>query len=107
MLTFEQATWIPLDEIGLGCGLIEDMTLEKPYGWYFMYQSRLRRLVESINHGLGKPDYELTLLLPVLIDGHNHLTTGSAQRIKSTIRGLTAEELTWLADNIDVLLPDK
>jgi hypothetical protein len=39
MITFEQAKQIALQKIGPDCGLIDDLTLAKPYGWYFMYQS--------------------------------------------------------------------
>ena len=39
MITFEQAKQIALDTIGPDCALYEDSTLEKPYGWYFSYQS--------------------------------------------------------------------
>ena len=66
----------------------------------------LRRMVESINHGLGKPDYDLADLLPILIDGHHHIPHEDKQHIKSVIRELTTEELTWIADSSDRLLPD-
>ncbi|RYG70797.1 hypothetical protein EON80_06885, partial [bacterium] len=40
MIDFHQARQIALEKIGPDCGLQEDQTLEKPYGWYFSYQSR-------------------------------------------------------------------
>ncbi|HEX3356726.1 MAG TPA: YrhB domain-containing protein [Tepidisphaeraceae bacterium] len=40
MISFDQAKQIALQKIGPECGLIEDSTIEKPYGWYFMYQSK-------------------------------------------------------------------
>lgn len=40
MVTFEEAKLIALDKIGTDCALIEDATIEKPYGWYFCYQSK-------------------------------------------------------------------
>ena len=39
MITFGQARRIILQKIGPDCGLIEESIAEKPYGWYFMYQS--------------------------------------------------------------------
>lgn len=40
MITFQQAKQIALDRIGPDCALIEKATVEKPYGWYFCYQSK-------------------------------------------------------------------
>lgn len=40
MISFEQARQIALDKIGPDCGLINEATGEKPYGWYFCYQSK-------------------------------------------------------------------
>ena len=40
MISFEKAKQIALDKIGPDCALIDDATLEKPYGWYFHYQSK-------------------------------------------------------------------
>ena len=39
MISFEQAKKIAIQKIGPECGLIEESTVEKPYGWYFIYQS--------------------------------------------------------------------
>jgi hypothetical protein len=66
----------------------------------------LRRAIESINHGMGKTEYELPELLPRLIDGHHQISSQSAQRIKSALRKLSAEELGWMADNADRLVRD-
>ncbi|MBD2233098.1 YrhB domain-containing protein [Phormidium tenue] len=40
MITFEEAKQIALNKIGSDCALFEDATIEKPYGWYFYYQSK-------------------------------------------------------------------
>ena len=40
MITFEEAKQIALDKIGPDCALVDDATMEKPYGWYFCYQSK-------------------------------------------------------------------
>jgi hypothetical protein len=40
MISFEQARQIAVQKIGPECGLVDEHTLEKPYGWYFMYQSK-------------------------------------------------------------------
>jgi hypothetical protein len=40
MITFEEAKQIALNKIGPDCALFEDEILEKPYGWYFCYQSK-------------------------------------------------------------------
>jgi hypothetical protein len=40
MITFEEAKQIALDKIGPECALVDGATLEKPYGWYFCYQSK-------------------------------------------------------------------
>lgn len=40
MITFEEARRIALDKIGPNCALVESATIEKPYGWYFLGQSR-------------------------------------------------------------------
>jgi hypothetical protein len=47
-ISFEEARLIALSRIGSECALIETETLEKPYGWYFMYQSR--EYLETGNH---------------------------------------------------------
>jgi hypothetical protein len=39
-ISFEEAKRIALAKIGPDCALIETETVEKPYGWYFMGQSR-------------------------------------------------------------------
>jgi hypothetical protein len=40
MITFEEAIQIAHDKIGPDCALIDNATMEKPYGWYFCYQSK-------------------------------------------------------------------
>jgi len=40
MITFEEAKQIALNKIGPDCALIDDATMEKPYGWYFCAQSK-------------------------------------------------------------------
>ena len=40
MISFEEAKNIALAKIGPDCGLVESATIEKPYGWYFCFQSR-------------------------------------------------------------------
>lgn len=40
MITFEEVKQIALDTIGLDCALYEDSIIEKPYGWYFCFQSK-------------------------------------------------------------------
>jgi len=40
MITFEQAKKIALERIGPDCALIESSIIEKPYGWYFNFQSK-------------------------------------------------------------------
>ena len=40
MITFEEAKQIALNEIGPDCALFENKIIEKPYGWYFCYQSK-------------------------------------------------------------------
>ena len=40
MISFEEAKKIALAKIGPDCALVETATIEKPYGWYFMGQSR-------------------------------------------------------------------
>ncbi len=40
MIDFEQARRIAIAHIGPECGLIEEETFEKPYGWYFHDQSK-------------------------------------------------------------------
>lgn len=40
MITFEEAKKIAQDKIGPDCALIDNETMEKPYGWYFCYQSK-------------------------------------------------------------------
>jgi len=54
MITFEQARQIALNKIGPDCGLIEERTLVKPYGWYFMYQSNAwLRTLDDLHMLLG------------------------------------------------------
>lgn len=40
MIDFETAKQIAIKHIGSDCGLIEEAIIEKPYGWYFCYQSK-------------------------------------------------------------------
>jgi hypothetical protein len=40
MISFDEAKQIALHKIGPECALIEDATVEKPYGWYFWFQSK-------------------------------------------------------------------
>jgi hypothetical protein len=40
MITFEEAKQIALEKIGPDCGLMVDKIIEKPYGWYFVYQNK-------------------------------------------------------------------
>jgi hypothetical protein len=40
MISFEEAKQIAFREIGDDCALIETSTFEKPYGWYFCFQSK-------------------------------------------------------------------
>lgn len=40
MISFDDAKQIALDKIGPECALFEDEIIEKPYGWYFCYQSK-------------------------------------------------------------------
>jgi hypothetical protein len=40
MITFEEAKQIALNKIGPDCALYEHGIIEKPYGWYFYYQSK-------------------------------------------------------------------
>ena len=40
MISFEEARQIALAKIGPDCGLVESAMIEKPYGWYFYFQSR-------------------------------------------------------------------
>jgi hypothetical protein len=40
MITFEEAERIALDKIGEDCALYYEDIIEKPYGWYFSFQSR-------------------------------------------------------------------
>ncbi|MCX5658474.1 MAG: YrhB domain-containing protein [Planctomycetota bacterium] len=39
MITFDDAKRIALQKIGPDCGLVDEATREKPYGWYFNFQS--------------------------------------------------------------------
>jgi len=39
-ISFDQAKQIALQHIGPECGLMEENTIEKPYGWYFIGQSK-------------------------------------------------------------------
>ena len=39
MINYEEAQRIALAKLGPGLGLVEERTMEKPYGWYFMGQS--------------------------------------------------------------------
>jgi hypothetical protein len=40
MISFEEAKSIALAEIDADCALLDEVTLEKPYGWYFCFQSK-------------------------------------------------------------------
>lgn len=40
MISYEDAKRIALAKVGPDCALIESATIEKPYGWYFLGQSR-------------------------------------------------------------------
>ena len=40
MITFEKAEEIARNRISADCALIKDAILEKPYGWYFPFQSK-------------------------------------------------------------------
>jgi hypothetical protein len=40
MITFEQAKQIAIKKIGSNRVLLEDMIIEKPYGWFFSYSSK-------------------------------------------------------------------
>jgi len=40
MISFEDAKTIALGELGADCALLEESTSEKPYGWYFCFQSK-------------------------------------------------------------------
>jgi len=40
VITFEEAKQIALNKIGPNCALFEDRIIEKPYGWYFCFQSK-------------------------------------------------------------------
>lgn len=40
MISFEEAKRIAIAKIGPDCALVDSATLEKPYGWYFLGQSR-------------------------------------------------------------------
>jgi hypothetical protein len=40
MITFEQAKQIAVEKIGTSCAILESKIIEKPYGWYFIYQSK-------------------------------------------------------------------
>lgn len=39
-INFDQAQNIALDKIGSDCAIIAEYIIEKPYGWYFNFQSR-------------------------------------------------------------------
>lgn len=40
MITFEEAEQIVIDRIGPDCAIVSDSIVEKPYGWYFNFQSK-------------------------------------------------------------------
>jgi hypothetical protein len=40
MISFDQAKELAIRKIGPRCGLIEESTIEKSYGWYFLFQSK-------------------------------------------------------------------
>lgn len=40
MITFDEAQIIALEKIGADCVILTRQTLEKPYGWYFSFQSK-------------------------------------------------------------------
>lgn len=48
MITFEEARKIALENIGADCELINGSIIEKPYGWYFNFQSK--KYLESGNY---------------------------------------------------------
>jgi hypothetical protein len=66
----------------------------------------VRHLAQCIEHAFTKPHYELTELVPILIDGHHHIGHESSVRIKVAIKRLSSEELTWIAENAETLVPD-
>ena len=66
----------------------------------------LRHLAECIEHAYTKPHYELAELVPVLVQGHHHIDTDAASRIKAVIRDFSSAELAWVGENIHTLLRD-
>lgn len=52
MISFDEAKRIALANIGPDCLLVETATLEKPYGWYFLGQSRTYLETGDIAHML-------------------------------------------------------
>ena len=40
VISFEEAQNIALDKIGSDCAIIANSIIEKPYGWYFSFQSK-------------------------------------------------------------------
>ncbi len=40
MITYQEAEKIALDKIGKNCALLSKQIIEKPYGWYFNFQSK-------------------------------------------------------------------
>ncbi len=52
MITYEEAYNIALSRISSNCEIVEDLILEKPYGWYFREQSREYLKTRDIYHML-------------------------------------------------------
>ena len=52
MLTFDEARIIAQQSIGPECALYDEQTIEKPYGWYFLSQSKEYMASGNIRHML-------------------------------------------------------
>jgi Immunity protein 35 len=52
MISYEEAYKIALVRISSNCEIVEDLILEKPYGWYFREQSKEYLKTKDIRHML-------------------------------------------------------
>jgi len=62
--------------------------------------SEAKHLGQSLDHALTKPHRDISGLIITLIDGHHQINLIEAGRIKAAIKGLSSEELEWLAENL-------
>jgi len=69
-------------------------------------REELKRLRESLDHAMTKPHRHLAELIPTLIRGHHQISDRQAERINAAIKRLTSDELEYLVENIERLMPD-